>query len=377
MIYLDNGSTSFPKAEGMSEFVKKFLDERCFNINRGAYSSSTDTSELVYDTREKAAEFFGGEKGKKVIFTSGVTFSLNLVLNGLLGGGDKAVTTYMEHNAVLRPLSKLAKQGTEVNFVSCDKNGEIDLNDLEEKLKQNPKVCVVTHASNVCGTIMPIKEIGKLCRRYGVIFVVDAAQTAGVVDIDMNRDNIDVLCFTGHKGLLGMQGIGGVIFGGDTAEICSPFCYGGTGSFSHTTEMPKILPDKFEAGTLNLPGIASLNYCFDFLKQKGIQNIFAHEKKLQALFEEGVKQLDNVQIIGGKAKNRCAVTSLDFKNVDNGEASFVLDTEYSIMTRSGLHCAPYAHKTLGTFPRGTVRFAFGYKTTEEEVKKAIQAVAKI
>ena len=253
MIYLDNGSTSFPKAEGMSEFVKKFLDERCFNINRGAYSSSTDTSELVYDTREKAAEFFGGEKGKKVIFTSGVTFSLNLVLNGLLGNGDKAVTTYMEHNAVLRPLSKLAKQGTEVNFVSCDKNGEIDLNDLEEKLKQNPKICVVTHASNVCGTIMPIKEIGALCRRYGVIFVVDAAQTAGVVDIDMSRDNIDVLCFTGHKGLLGMQGIGGVIFGGDTAEICSPFCYGGTGSFSHTTEMPKILPDKFEAGTLNLP----------------------------------------------------------------------------------------------------------------------------
>lgn len=376
MIYFDNASTSFPKADGLADFVKNFIETNCFNVNRGSYASAEQTAEIVFETRDSVAKFFNAKKGKNVVFSSGVTQSLNVVIKGLLKSGDSIVTSSIEHNAVYRPLYDLSQKGVDVQYAFCNNSGEIDLNDLESKLKQHPKMLVMTHASNVCGAIMPIKEIGAICKKYDVLFILDSAQSAGVLDIDVQRDNIDVLCFTGHKGLLALQGVGGCVFSDRTAQETLPLIHGGTGSFSHLAEMPTLLPDKFEAGTLNLTGIASLRYTLQYIEQIGIKNIFAHEKELQNYFESAIADTPAVKIVG-KAKERCAVTALDFTNSDNGEAAFMLDEKYTVMTRSGLHCSPLAHKTLGTFPRGVVRVSFGHKNTKEEVDVLIAAIKSL
>ena len=377
MIYFDNASTSFPKAPGVSDGIKKFLDESCFNINRGTYAGAFAASETVLETRRLLADFFSCKKNRNVVFTGGVTHSLNIVLNGVLEGGDTVLTSSMEHNAVIRPLTKLAKQGAVTEFVKCNADGEIILEDLEKKLKQKPKLLVITHASNICGTIMPIAQIGEMCKQYGVLFAVDAAQTAGVVEINAERDSIDMLCFTGHKGMLAAQGIGGCVFSEQAAKVVKPFVYGGTGSFSDSLEMPPLLPDRFEAGTLNLPGIAGLNRAVTYLNETGIDNIRKKESELQDYFEAGLQEIKTVKTAGAGSKNRCAVTSLNFTEIDNAEASYRLDAEFGIMTRSGLHCAPLAHKTIGTYPKGTVRVAFGHKNTKEEVDVLLGAIKKL
>ena len=375
MIYLDNASTTFPKTPGLSDFLKTFVETSCFNINRGLYNSAFDSSEMVFETREMLAEFFGGDKSRNVVFTSGVTQSLNMVTKGILQPGDHVITTTMEHNAVYRPLTYLAQHGVKVHYAHCLESGEVAVDDIERLIKlHNPKMLVMTHASNVCGTIMPITLIGKLCKRYGVLFVLDSAQSAGVIDINMQRDNIDAVCFTGHKGLMGLPGVGGIVFNNKTAMMTQPINHGGTGSFSHMADMPDMMPDRFEAGTMNLPGIASLYYSLQYLNKIGIENIFAHEKQLQKRFEDGLKGFDNVKLVANKAKNRCAVTALDFTMVDHGEVAYRLDDEFGIMVRSGLHCAPLAHKTLGTYPQGVVRFSFGHSNTEQEVDQALQAI---
>lgn len=376
MIYFDNASTTFPKAEGLGEYIKNFVENSCFNINRGSYASSFSAEEIVFETRDLLAEFFNARSGKYITFTSGITHSLNVVIKGLVKKGDTVVSSSMEHNAVYRPLHSLSQNGVKVQYARCDKNGLIDLDDLESKLKHRPRLLVMLHASNVNGVIMPIREIGALCAKYGVLFVLDSAQTAGAVKIDMEKDNIDALCFTGHKSLLGLQGVGGIAFNQKTAEQTMPFVHGGTGSFSDLADMPSLLPDRFEAGTLNLAGIASLNHSVNYINKVGMQNIFEKEKSLRLRFEEGVKKLDCARLVGGGAPNRCAVSALDFVSTDNGDAAYRLDGQYGIMVRSGLHCAPLAHKTLGSYPQGVVRFSFGYDNTAEQVDKALAALAE-
>lgn len=377
MIYFDNASTSFPKAPLVSSSIKQFIDEGCFNINRGYYSGAKNISELVFETREMLADFFNAGGGKNIIFSGGLTQSVNMALKGILKSGDRVLTSSIEHNAVMRPLKQLEKQGVTVDCFKCDGNGEADLQDFETKIALKPKMLIVTHASNVCGTVLPLEKLGEMCRRHNVLFAVDCAQTAGVIEIDVKKNNIDILCFTGHKGLLTVQGIGGMVLSAKAAEAAEPIISGGTGSFSNSTEIPRLLPDKFEAGTLNLPGIVGLNSSLKHINEKTVAEIFRVENELQTYFEKGIENIKSIRAVGAKGKLRCAVTSLDFSSADNGEIAWRLDEEFGIMTRSGLHCAPMAHKTLGTYPKGTVRFSFGHTNTFAEIDLLLEALKKI
>jgi len=378
MIYFDNASTSYPKAPNVSQTIGDILERGCFNINRGTYAGAYEISSLVFETREKLAKLFDCKSGRNVAFTSGVTHSLNIALKGLLKSGDHVLTTRMEHNSVIRPLASLEKNGVTVDIVRCEADGSLDLADLESKITTKTKLVVMTHASNVCGVIMPIQEVGAICRKHGTLLLVDSAQTAGVLPISMQQDNIDILAFTAHKGLLSAQGLGGIIMSQEIADKITPLMDGGTGSHTHIAEMPSELPDRFEAGTLNLPGIAALGTALDYIEKIGIEKIYEREMGLLSRLQNGVLGLKGVRIIGSEnLKSKCAILALDFPDMDNAIVSSRLDENYSIMTRCGLHCAPNAHKTLGTFPQGVVRVSLGHMNTEEEVDKFINALESI
>lgn len=388
-IYLDNASTTFPKPEAVPLAMADFIRHQGVNINRGTYSTAYETEELVFETREQLCRLFGYSDCKNVIFTSNVTASLNMVLKGLIKPGDHILTSAMEHNAVMRPLVQLAALDSRNNIpgreysstfsrIPCNALGELKLSALEALVTPQTKAIVITHASNVCGTLMPLKEVGAFCKKHGLWFIVDAAQTAGVFPIDMEEMKIDALCFTGHKGLLGPQGIGGFLIRDEMAPELTPLLSGGTGSISHLEEIPDFLPDRFEAGTLNLPGIVGLHAGLHFLEETGIDNIKSRELALTKLFLDGVKSLTNLRLIGKETtENRAPVISLQMNHMDNAEAAFRLENEYGIMTRVGLHCAPSAHKTLGTYPTGTIRFSFGHYNKEEEIDAAIQALKRL
>lgn len=377
-VYLDNGSTSFPKAPGVGRAMGQFIDDIGCNVGRGGYESSYSLAEQILETREKLCSLFHFEKESNTIFTPSITYSLNFILGGLLRPGDHVIATSMEHNAVARPLSAAAKRGVSVSFVTCDGQGRLDPADIGKAIRPATKAVVMLHGSNVSGALMPILEVGEICRERGVFFIVDSAQTAGVFPIDMEEMKIDCLAYTGHKGLLGPQGIGGFLIRDELAAAIDPIVCGGTGSLSDNLEMPEFLPDKFEAGTLNLPGILGLSAALDYIRETGIDTIREKELKLTGQFLDGVTGRKDIAVIGRKdLKDRCAIVSLDFPGRDNAEISWRLDQEYGVMTRCGLHCAPLAHKTLGTFPRGTVRFAFGHQNTEEEVLYALNAIDAI
>ena len=313
-----------------------------------------------------------------MVFTPSVTYSLNFVIKGLLKSGDHVIMSSMEHNAVARPCQSLKDFGVEVTIVPCDRDGVLDIDAFKNSFKENTKLVVMSHASNVCGTVLDAEEVGKICKEKGVFFALDAAQSAGVINIDFEKFNLSALCLTGHKGLLGPQGTGALLLRHELAEALDPVISGGTGSASHLLTMPEFMPDKFEAGTLNLPGIIGLNASLEYIRRVGIDTIFETEKQLAQLFIEEIDKLPNVKIIGVRDWNkRVGTVSLDFESIDNAEVSFILDSEYGIMTRCGLHCAPLAHQTLGTYPQGTVRFAFGHKNTEEDVEYAVSAIRKI
>jgi cysteine desulfurase family protein len=378
-VYLDNGSTSFPKAPGVGQAMFEYIENAGFNVSRGGYRSSYDLAERILDTREKLRDFFGFDRESNVIFTPNVTFSLNYVIHGLLNAGDGLVITSMEHNAVARPAETAKRKGVHLKIAQCDEKGRLDLDQFEEQIRyDNTKAVVMLHGSNVCGSLMPIAEAGKICRERGVFFIVDAAQTAGVFPIHMKEMNINGLAFTGHKGLLGPQGIGGLLLDEQLAEAIRPIIDGGTGSRSDSVVMPDFLPDKLEPGTLNLPGILGLSAALDYVTEKGVDAIRAEELRLAGLFMSAFEGRDDLRVVGPSAtEERCPIVSLDFLRKDNAEVAFRLDEEFGIMTRCGLHCAPLAHQTLKTFPRGTVRFAFGHKNTEEEVEYAIDAINQI
>ncbi|MDD2215080.1 MAG: aminotransferase class V-fold PLP-dependent enzyme [Eubacteriales bacterium] len=377
-VYLDNGSTSYPKAPGVGRAMQEYIENVGCNIGRGGYENSYSLAERILETREKLCAFFGYSKESNVIFTPNVTYSLNFIIGGLLKYGDHVIITSMEHNSVARPIEGAKERGVSVSVVKCDEKGLLDPNDLKDLILPETKGVIMLHGSNVCGTLMPLVKVGEICRNNGIFFIVDGAQTAGVFPLNMDEMKIDGLAFTGHKGLLGPQGIGGFIIREQLADAMSPVIYGGTGSMSDSLIMPDFLPDKFEPGTLNLPGIIGLSAALVYLEEIGIETIREKELTLMKSFLEAMKIRGDVKIIGLEGvKGRCPIVSLDFQEKDNAEIAYRLDAEYGIMTRCGLHCAPMAHMTLGTFPQGTVRFAFGHQNTEEEVQYTIDAIKKI
>ena len=380
MIYFDNGSTSFPKAPGVGAAMAALLENAGFNINRGGYEGAYAVADMVLDTREMLCKLFDWQDPKDVCFTGNVTQSLNLILKGFLKPGDHVVVSSMEHNAVMRPLNQLAAQGVAFDAAQADPDGTLPIARVEALLRPDTRLVVMTHASNICGTILPIQAVGDLCQAKGIPFVVDAAQTAGILPLSMETLHAAAIAFTGHKGLLGPQGIGGMVIREEFAQQIEPLLSGGTGSVSDTEFMPHFLPDRFESGTMNLPGIAGLNAALAYIQETGLDKIYQTEMALCARFLAGARTLKNVRIAGiDGLEGRVATVSLDFTQagLDNAMVSFQLDSEYGIMTRCGMHCAPRAHKTLGTFPQGTVRFAFGHRNTPQEVDTCLEALETI
>ncbi|TDT61152.1 aminotransferase class V-fold PLP-dependent enzyme [Fonticella tunisiensis] len=376
-VYLDNAATSYPKAPGVAQAVYNYIENIGGNVGRGTYKNAYSAGQMVYETRELICNLFNFDNPLNCVFTSNITQSLNILLKGFLKNGDHVIVSSMEHNAVMRPLNSLKKSGVEFDRIICRQDGTLNPEDIKEKIKPNTKLVVMTHASNVCGTILPVEEVGKICRRHNIHFILDSAQSAGFLDVDFKKLNLSALAFTGHKGLLGPQGIGGFLIDSDFVKEVSTLSEGGTGSLSESELQPDYMPDKFESGTLNIPGIYGLNAALKYLSSTGIQNIRKIEQELTEEFIKEVLNIKGVKLIGLRGiEGRTSVVSLDFVGNDNAEASYILDNEFGIMTRVGLHCAPSAHKTLGTFPEGTVRFSFGHFNTMDEVKYTVESIYK-
>ena len=377
-IYLDNASTTFPKAPTVATAMSDYITNRGININRGSYALAYDVEDTIYTTRQRLNTLFNGHDPSHVVFTQNVTMSLNMVIKGLLKAGDHVLVSSMEHNAVMRPLTQLLDKGITFDIIPCDKTGSIQLESMDSLIRPNTVAMIINHASNVCGTIQPLESIGPICKAHNLQFIVDAAQTAGVIPIDVKACHIDALCFTGHKGLLGPQGIGGIILTKEMAQNLTPLIAGGTGSFSHLETMPTHMPDAFESGTLNLPGIIGLNEGLAYIESQGMENIHNHELALTQSFLEGLQSIDGINIVGKQnIQDRTAVVSITIDGMDPANIAYELESTYHIMTRVGLHCAPRAHQTLGTYPEGTVRFSFGYANTHKDVESALSALHRI
>lgn len=377
-IYFDNGSTSWPKAPGVAEAMSELLLNGAFNINRGNYEGAYEVEGSVLETRDQIARLFHAQDSRNVIFSPGITYSLNYFIKGFLRSGDHVIVTGIEHNAVMRPLRQMESQGVTYDIAPADEEGTVLPESVEELIMPKTKAVIVSHASNVCGTISPIEAIGDICHRHHLFFVVDTAQTAGTLEIDMQKCYIDYLAFTGHKGLLGPQGIGGFLISEELDAQMKPYIAGGTGSQSDSLDVPQNLPDKYESGTMNLPGIIGLHAALSYIEEVGIKNIRKKKMELTEYFLEKLRELPGVRIVGKQdIKDRVAVVSVDFQSIDNAIAAFELDQRCGIMTRVGLHCAPIAHKSLHTYPQGTVRFAFSVANTKIEVDTCIEGIREL
>ena len=375
-IYLDNAATSFPKPQCVIDNMMNYMTNFGGNPSRGSSSIALAGNRALYDCRETIAGFFNFDKVENVIFTNNITTSLNTILNSLVKKDWHVITTSMDHNSVLRPLEKLKSTiGIKVDYAQANAEGFINISTIEKLIKPNTKLLVMSHASNLTGSIQDITSIGKLCMDNGIFFVVDTAQTAGVIPIDMKASNINALAFTGHKSLFGPQGIGGFIIDDKINEVMDTVFVGGTGSSSYSLDHPRELPDKFEYGTLNTPGIIGLHTGINFIKEEGIEKIRDKEEKLcqYALLE--LSKLDNIIIYGSMdATKRTSTILFNIEGLDSSELGFYLDFEKGIVTRTGIHCAPLAHKTLGSFPCGGVRISPGYFNTKEDIDFLIQAL---
>ena len=379
MIYLDNAATSWPKPPEVLRAVAEFLEHAGGNPGRSGHRLSIAAGRTVYDAREAVAELFHSPDPLRVIFTQNATHAINLVLQGLLRPGDHVVTTGMEHNAVMRPLRALEKAGVRLSVAACGSDGALVPAAMRQALSSGARLAVVNHASNVTGTLSPLTEITEIARRQGTLLLVDAAQTAGVIPIDMSALGIDFLAFTGHKGLLGPPGTGGLVLGDRVdAALLRPIMRGGTGSRSESEEQPEDLPDKFECGTPNGAGIAGLGAGIRWVRSRGVEAIRAHEVALTRQLVEGLLAIPDVTIYGpAEATQRTAVVSFTIRNRRVSEIGLRLDEEYGILTRVGLHCAPAAHRTLGTFPEGTVRLAPGALTSREDMDVTLCAIERL
>lgn len=371
MIYLDNAATTMQKPPCVIDAVVQAM-QTLGNSGRGYNDGALSAARTIYDAREKLAAFFGCDSPERVCFTSNSTEALNTAILGLLKPGDHVVTTDLEHNSVLRPLHALQQQGVEVSYVPADRQGRVQLEAFESWIQPNTRAIVCTHASNLTGNLLDLDAIGAIAARHGLLFVVDASQTAGVFPIDMQRSKISVLCFTGHKSMLGPQGTGGLCVA-DGVEI-QPLKSGGTGVQTYLPGQPPEYPVRLEAGTLNGHGIAGLSAAVDFLNQTGLETIHRHEIELMRRFYEGVQQIEGVKIYGDFSGERAPVVALNIGDWDSGEVSAFLAEEYGICVRAGAHCAPRMHQALGTCDQGAVRFSFGWYNTQAEVDTAIEAI---
>ena len=375
MIYLDNAATTLHKPQQVIDAVVHAM-QSMGNCARGTHEEALDAARTVYDARVRLASLFGCPRVDHVAFTANSTEALNMAINGLIDPGDHVVSTDLEHNSVLRPLYRLeAEHGAELSFVPADKLGNVDYADFERLMKPNTRAVVCTNASNLTGTVLDIERIAKTAHSHGALVIVDASQTAGCWPIDMKKMGIDVLCFTGHKGLMGPQGTGGICV--KEGIKIRPFKVGGSGVQSYSRTHPAEYPTRLEAGTLNGHGIAGLGAAAKFISETGVENIHAKERSLMLRFYEGVKNIEGVTVYGDFTKDKTAIVALNIRDYESGEVSYELSQGYGIATRPGAHCAPRMHKALGTAEVGAVRFSFSFYNTEEEIDEAVRAVAEL
>ena len=375
MIYLDNAATTIHKPPEVAEVVKQAI-LTAGNAARGAHSVSLSASRTVFETRQKLAQLFSCPRPDHVVFTMNSTEALNIAIYGLLSSGDHVISTDLEHNSVLRPLYDLQTRGVFVDFVSADRRGNVRYEDFEALFRENTKLVVCTHASNLTGNVLDIAYISKIAHAHGARLIVDASQTAGSIPIDMQKMGIDVLCFTGHKGLMGPQGTGGLCI--QPGVEIRPLLRGGTGVHSYDKNQPQAYPTRLEAGTLNGHSIAGLDAALDFLLAQGVETIGTRERSLMRRFYDGVRDIPGVTVYGDFSQEaRAAIVALNIHDYDSSEVSDVLFTDYGIATRPGAHCAPRMHEALGTEKQGAVRFSFSYFNTEEEDDAAIHAVREL
>lgn len=375
-IYLDNGSTSYPKPDSVKTWMLNGLNDFQGSVGRSHSEEIHNLERLIYETRVKIAHFFAFAHPSHVVFTKNITEGINLVLSGYLNPGDHVIISRLEHNAVMRPLHTI--QGVKYTMLPTDTQGEVDFEALEALLKTSPKLIVVNHASNVSGDIQDVASIGALAQKYRIPFMLDTAQTAGSIPVDMATIHVDILAFTGHKGLLGPQGIGGLLIAPELAKKIRPFVCGGTSSFSDQFIQPSILPDKFESGTQNTLGILGLYGGLTHIESVTLEQIRAIEHTRISQLQAAVENMDGVRIIGHQnALRRVGILALDCLQQDNAEVAHRLNKSYGIVTRVGLQCAPAAHQFYGTFPRGTIRFSVSSFTTEKEIDETIIALSEI
>ena len=375
MIYLDNAATTLHKPQQVIDAVVHAM-QSMGNCARGTHEEALDAARTVYDARVRLASLFGCPRVDHVAFTANSTEALNMAINGLIDPGDHVISTDLEHNSVLRPLYRLeAEHGAELSFVPADKLGNVDYADFERLMKPNTRAVVCTNASNLTGTVLDIERIAKTAHSHGALVIVDASQTAGCWPIDMKKMGIDVLCFTGHKGLIPPPGTGGICVK-EGIEI-RPFKVGGSGVQSYSRTHPAEYPTRLEAGTLNGHGIAGLGAAAKFISETGVENIHAKERSLMLRFYEGVKNIEGVTVYGDFTKDKTAIVALNIRDYESGEVSYELSQGYGIATRPGAHCAPRMHKALGTAEVGAVRFSFSFYNTEEEIDEAVRAVAEL
>ncbi|MDI7276308.1 MAG: aminotransferase class V-fold PLP-dependent enzyme [Anaerolineae bacterium] len=379
MIYLDNAASGWPKPPEVVEAMVHFMREIGANPGRSGHRLAVEAARAVYGTREALATLLGVSDPLRIVFGANATEALNLALQGLLREGDHVITSSVEHNSVMRPLRALQRRGVELSIVHCTPQGLLDPRAVEAEIRPNTRLIALVHASNVVGTLLPIGEVGRIARRYGLLFLVDAAQTAGAIPIDVEADAIDLVAFTGHKALLGPQGTGGLYIGPRVAlDELPPLLRGGTGSRSESEEQPEFLPDRYESGTLNGVGLAGLGAGVRYLLQAGVSHVREHELALTRQLLAGLARIPRVIVYGtGEAEKQVATVSFNVEGLEPSEVGLRLDEEHGVLCRVGLHCSPGAHRTIGTFPVGTVRWSLGYLNTAAQVDMALEALASI
>ena len=375
MIYFDNAATTMRKPECVVQAVTEAMCS-LGNSGRGVHSGALSASRIIYNTRAALAQLFGTENPERIAFTANSTQALNIAIKGVLNPGDHVITTALEHNSVLRPLYEMEEQGVQLTILSADSMGNIRYEDFEKEIRANTKAIVTTHGSNLTGNLLDISRIGEMASRHGLIYIVDASQTAGVFDIDVQQMHIDILCFTGHKGLLGPQGTGGIYVREGVA--ITPLLSGGSGVRTYLRSHPSQMPTALEAGTLNGHGIAGLGAAVRYLQKTGLPAIRAKEQELMWAFYTKVREIPGITVYGDfSSRNRCAIVSLNIRDYDSGKVSDALSEHYCIATRPGAHCAPLMHKALGTVEQGAVRFSFSHYNTKEEIEIAVSALREL
>lgn len=375
MIYLDNAATTIKKPEAV---VKAVAEAMCTmgNSGRGAHTGALDASRVIFETRKNLADFFGAENPRQIAFTSNATESLNIAIKGILNPGNHVITTELEHNSVLRPLYEMEEKGVELTIIKSDSQGRIPYQEIEDNIKENTKAIVCTHGSNLTGNLVNIARIGQIARKQGILFVVDASQTAGAFPIDVQKMQIDILCFTGHKSLLGPQGTGG-LYVREGIHV-KPLLSGGSGVQSYRKKHPEEMPTALEAGTLNAHGLAGLCAAVHYIQETGMDSICRKEQELMWEFYDRVRKIEGIKIYGDfSSKERCPIVSLNIRDYDSGDVSDALFTDYGIATRPGAHCAPLMHQALGTVEQGAVRFSFSHFNSMEEMKQAVAALREL